>query len=173
MSFIFLTLFKKVRRNAQVYLFHILRRYLFSYQVIINRILELLNNPGESDHDQIKGCLYILLGNDSIFIPTKHSWTLLEKLWPALARTMHATKISTQNLLDRIMEKIGKQFDSPAIIEDTNDLSIKAAVELWRSLDEQELKSRDQMREQRNQTNIRLYNNLMETLNSLFYGDPL
>jgi len=86
---------------------------------------------------------------------------------------MHATKTTTQNLLDRIMEKIGKQFDSPAIIEDTNDLSIKAAVELWRPLDEHELKSRDKMREERNEANIRSYNNLMETLNSLFYGDPL
>lgn len=156
-----------------MYLFHILRRYLFSYQVIINRILELLNNPGESDHDQIKGCLYILLGNDSIFIPTKHSWTLLERLWPSLARTKHATKISTQNLIDRIMEKIGKQFDSPAIIENTNDVAIKAAVNVWRSLNEVELKSRDQLRAERNEANIRSYNNLMETLNSLFYGDPL
>jgi hypothetical protein len=86
---------------------------------------------------------------------------------------MHATKISTQNLLDRIMEKIGKQFDSPAIIEDTNDVSIKVAVELWRPLDDRELISRDQMREDRNKANIRSYNNLMETLNSLFYGDPL
>ncbi|CAF4255170.1 unnamed protein product, partial [Adineta steineri] len=163
----------EVRRNAQVYLFHILRRYLFSYQVIIDRILELLDKPGEADHDQIKGCLYILLGNDSIFIPTKHSWTLLEKLWPSLARTMHATKISTQNLLDRIMEKIGKQFDTPAIIEDTNDVAMKAAIDLWRPLDANELQSRDQMRDERNQANIRSYNNLMEILNSLFYGDPL
>ena len=156
-----------------MYLFHILRRYLFSYQVIISRILELLDNPSESDHDQIKGCLYILLGNDSIFIPTKHSWTLLERLWPSLARTKHATKISTQNLIDRIMEKIGKQFDSPAIIENTNDVAIRAAMNLWRSLDESELRSRDQLRAERNEANIRSYNNLMETLNSLFYGDPL
>ncbi|CAF4504295.1 unnamed protein product, partial [Rotaria socialis] len=163
----------EVRRNAQVYLFHILRRYLFSYQVVIDRILELLDNPGEADHDQIKGCLYILLGNESIFIPTKHSWTLLEKLWPTLARTMHATKISTQKLLDRIMEKIGKQFDTPAIVEDTNDLSIKAAIELWRPLEEHELISREQMREKRNQANIQSYNNLMETLNSLFYNQLL
>ncbi|CAF1622524.1 unnamed protein product, partial [Adineta ricciae] len=165
--------YSEVRRNAQVYLFHILRRYLFSYQVIIDRILELLNSPGEADHDQIKGCLYILLGNDSIFIPTKHSWTLLEKLWPSLARTKHATKISTQNLLDRIMEKIGKQFDTPAITEDTNDASVQAAVALWRPLDASELVSRDQLREERNQANILSYNNLMETLNALFYGDVL
>jgi hypothetical protein len=71
------------------------------------------------------------------------------------------------------MEKIGKQFDTPAIIEDTNDISNKAAVQLWRPLEEHELNSRDRMREERNQANIGSYNNLMETLNSLFYGDPL
>ena len=97
----------------------------------------------------------------------------MEKLWPAISRTMHATKISTQKLIDRIMEKIGKQFDTPAITEDTNDISIKAAVELWRPLDAIELKSRDQLREERNQANIQSYNNLLETLNSLFYGTPL
>lgn len=86
---------------------------------------------------------------------------------------MHATKISTQNLLDRIMEKVGKQFDTPAIIEDTNDTSIKAAIELWRPLDEHELKSRDQMRQDRNEANIQSYNNLVKKLDSLFYGEPL
>ncbi|UJR35822.1 hypothetical protein I4U23_028569 [Adineta vaga] len=165
--------YSEVRRNAQVYLFHILRRYLFSYQVIIDRILELLNSPDEADHDQIKGCLYILLGNDSIFIPTKHSWTLLEKLWPSLARTVHATKVSTQNLLDRIMEKIGKQFDTPAVTEDINDASVQAAISLWRPLEANELTFRDQLREERNQANIQSYNNVMETLNSLFYGNVL
>lgn len=133
----------------------------------------MLDSPGEADHDQIKGCLYILLGNDSIFIPTKHSWTLLEKLWPVLARTMHATKLSTQKLLDRIMEKIGKQFDTPAIIEDTDDPSRKAAADLWRPLESHELQARDQMREERNQANIQSYTNLMETLNSLFYNHKL
>ena len=97
----------------------------------------------------------------------------MERLWPSLARTKHALKISTQNLIDRIMEKIGKQFDSPAIVEDTNDVAIQAAVDLWRPLDDVELKLRDQSRAQRNEANIRSYNNLMETLNSLFYGDLL
>ena len=163
----------QVRRNAQIYLFNILRRYLFSYQVIIDRILELLDSPDDADHDQIKGCLYILLGNDSIFIPTKHSWTLLERLWPALARTKHATKKSTQNLIDRIMENIGKQFDTPAITEDTSDEAMKAAVDLWRPVNEDDRQSRDRIRDARNQANIHSYNNLLETLNSLFYGEPL
>jgi hypothetical protein len=71
------------------------------------------------------------------------------------------------------MEKIGKQFDTPAIVEDTNEISMKAAADLWRPLKQDELESRDRMREKRNEDNIQSYNNLMETLNSLFYGDPL
>ncbi|CAF1939925.1 unnamed protein product [Rotaria magnacalcarata] len=165
--------YSEIRRDAQVYLFDILKRYLFSYNVVVDHILELLNTQDEVDHDRIKGCLYVLLGNDSVFLPAKHSWSLLEKLWPSIAGTMHATKISTQNLLDQILEKIFKQFDTLAIIEDTNAISIRAAVALWRPLEPKEVKPYDQTREERNQANIQSYNNLMEALNSLYHGDRL
>ena len=98
---------------------------------------------------------------------------MLEKLWPAMARTTHAKKPTTQRLMDHINETIGKQFDTQALIEDTNEISRKAAADLWKPLDANELISRDQLREQRNETNIRSYNNLMETLNSLLRGDSL
>jgi thiamine pyrophosphate-dependent acetolactate synthase large subunit-like protein len=151
----------------------VLNRYIFSYQVIVDRIIQLLDSPGEADHDQIKGCLYILLGNHSFFLPTKHSWSMIEKLWPAMARTIHAKKPTTQRLLDHINETIGKQFDTQALIEDTNETSRQVAADLWRPLQSNELESRDRLREERNQENIRSYNHLMETLNSLLTGDAL
>ena len=80
-----------------------LSRFFFSYQVILDRIVELLNKSDEVDHDKIKGCLYIILGNDSIFLPSKHSWVILEKLWPSIASTKHAVKLSTQNLINCII----------------------------------------------------------------------
>ncbi len=132
-----------------------------------------MDSPGDADHDQIKGCLYILLGNHAFFLPTKHSWAMLEKLWPAMARTTHAKKPTTQRLMDHINETIGKQFDTQALIEDTNEISRKAAADLWRPLEEKELEARDQLREQRNEENIKSYNNLMETLNSLLRGDAM
>ncbi|CAF3400805.1 unnamed protein product [Rotaria socialis] len=165
--------YSEVRRNAQVSLFNMLQRYLFSYTVVVDRILELLNAQGEADHDEIKGCLYILLGNDSIFLPTIHSWRLHEKLWPSIARTMHATKTSTQNLIDQIVKRISKLFNTPAIIEDTNDTSIRAAAALWRPLEPKEMETCDKIREERNQQNIQSYNNLMKTLNSLLNDDRL
>ncbi|CAF4659701.1 unnamed protein product [Rotaria sp. Silwood1] len=165
--------YSEVRRDAQGYLFSVLNRYLFSYQVIVDRIIELLNSPGEADHDQIKGCLYILLGNHSFFLPTKHSWSMIEKLWPAMARTTHAKKPTTQRLMDHINETIGKQYDTQALIEDTNDISRKAAVDLWKPLEANELESKNILRLQRNEENVKSYINLMETLNSLLRGDSL
>lgn len=98
---------------------------------------------------------------------------MIERLWPAMVRTTHAKKPTTQRLLDHINETIGKQFDTQALIEDTNEISRTAAADLWRPLTDNELQSRDQLREQRNDDNIRSYKNLMETLNSLLRGDSL
>ncbi|CAF1410376.1 unnamed protein product, partial [Rotaria sordida] len=98
--------YSEVRRQAQIYLFTMFSQFFFSYQVIVDRIIELLDKSDEVDHDEIKGCLYILLGNESFFLPTKHSWAMLEKLWPSIACTKHARKLSTQNLINCIMEKI-------------------------------------------------------------------
>ncbi len=160
----------KVRRQAQSYLFTVLSRFFFSYQLILDRIVELLNSSNDIDHDQIKGCLYVLLGNDSLFLPTKHSWMILEKLWPSIASTRHATKLSTQNLINCIMEKMCKRFNTIAIIEDTNEISRQAAVDLWRK---HELQLYNQTREERNEENIQSYNRLMEKLSSLFSMNSL
>jgi proteasome activator subunit 4 len=160
----------KVRRQAQSYLFTVLSRFFFSYQLILDRIVELLNSSNDIDHDQIKGCLYVLLGNDSLFLPTKHSWMILEKLWPSIASTRHATKLSTQNLINCIMEKMCKRFNTIAIIEDTNEISRQAAVDLWCK---HELQLYNQTREERNEENIQSYNRLMEKLSSLFSMNSL
>ncbi|CAF0736207.1 unnamed protein product [Didymodactylos carnosus] len=162
----------EVRRDAQGYLFSVLNRYLFSYQVILERILTLLSSTEEIDHDIIKGCLYVLLGNHSFFMPTKHSWSMIEKLWPALARVT-VKKPTAQRLIDHINETIGKQFDTQSLIEDTNDESIKAAEKIWRPLTGKELEQRNEIRQKRNDDNVKAYTNLMENLNSLLTGDQL
>jgi hypothetical protein len=71
------------------------------------------------------------------------------------------------------MEKMCKRFNTIAIFEDTNEISRKAAVDLWRLLDEHELQVYCQIREERNEENIQSYNNLMEKLTSLFSTNPL
>jgi hypothetical protein len=47
----------QVRRKSQEELFFILKHYQCLHQVIIDRIVELLDSPGEADHDQVKVCL--------------------------------------------------------------------------------------------------------------------
>jgi hypothetical protein len=86
---------------------------------------------------------------------------------------VHATKISTQDLIDQIVIKIFLQFDTPSIIEDTNAISIHAATVLWRPLESKEVETRDQIRNERNQTNTQSYYNLMEALNSLYNSNQL
>ncbi|CAF3727711.1 unnamed protein product [Rotaria sp. Silwood1] len=150
-----------------------LSRFFLSYQIILDRIIELLTKSDEVDHDEIKGCLYILLGNETIFLPTKHSWRVLEKLWPPIAYTKHAIKLSTQNLINCIMEKIYKRFNTVAIVENTNEISKQVAINLWRSLEKHEFELYNPIHEERIEGNIRSYNNLMEKLTSLFYNNVL
>ncbi|CAF2652171.1 unnamed protein product [Rotaria sp. Silwood2] len=165
--------YSEVRRQAQSYLFTMLSRFYLLYRIILDRIIELLTKSDEVDHDEIKGCLYIFLGNETIFLPTKHSWTVLEKLWPAISCTKHAIKLSTQNLINCIMEKIYKRFNTVAIIENTNEISKQAAISLWRSLEKHEFELYNRIYEERIEGNIRSYNNLMEKLISLLYNNVL
>ncbi|CAF4116021.1 unnamed protein product [Rotaria sp. Silwood2] len=46
--------YSEIRRHAQIELFSVLSRYRFSLQVIVDRIIELLNTSSEVDHDQFK-----------------------------------------------------------------------------------------------------------------------
>ncbi|CAF4903678.1 unnamed protein product, partial [Rotaria sp. Silwood1] len=165
--------YSEVRRQAQIYLFTMLSHFFFSHQIILDRIIELLDKTDDVDHDEIKGCLYILLGNESFFLPTKHSWKILEKLWPSIACTKHARKLSTQNLINCIMEKIYKRFNSIAIIENINDISKQKAIDLWRKLEKHELDLYNRIHEKRIEININSYNNLMEKLASSFYNHVL
>jgi hypothetical protein len=159
----------QIRRKAQFELFDILNQYHFSFEIIVDRIVELLNSSNETDHDQIKGCLYILYGNTSFFLPTKNSWKMMEKLWPAIAVVKQANKVSTQNLIINIQNKIVKSFVTHALIQDTNEMSMQSAVDLWRPLKPSEM----EMSNECNRTNVQSYNNLMETLNSMLKRETL
>ncbi|CAF0768198.1 unnamed protein product [Adineta steineri] len=158
--------YSEVRYQAQKELFDILNCYHFSFQLIVDRIVDLLNMSNEVDHYQIKGCLHILLGNDSFFLPTEYSWAMKEKLWPSIVRITHENQISTRNLIEDITDKVNEKFVTEVIIQSTNEISKRAAAALWRTLDTNEMKVCYQ-------TNIQSYNSLMETLSSLLNEDIL
>ncbi|CAF4174719.1 unnamed protein product [Rotaria sp. Silwood2] len=159
--------YSEIRCNAQVKLFSILNEFSFAYQVIVDRINELLNKQAEIDHDQIKGCLYILLGDDSFFLPTQHWWTMMERLWPSIVRLNHTNKLSITNVIDEISTKIIEEFHTPPLIENINKMSVDSAVTLWRQLNSGEMK----ICEEQHRNKIQSYNNLMEMLNTLLNDD--
>ncbi|CAF3248683.1 unnamed protein product [Rotaria sp. Silwood2] len=159
----------EVRRIAQMELFAILNRYYFGFEVIVDRLVALLNSFDEVNHNQIKGCFHILHGNYSFFFPTKYSWKMMNNLWPAIVSAKHVTKNSTQKLINDVSKRISKTFSTKDIIQNTNETAKHAAATLWRRLNSSEMKTC----EESNRTNIQLYNHLMETLNSLLIGDTL
>ncbi len=102
-------------------------------------------------------------------MPTEHSWTMKEKLWPAIVRMADATKNSIQDLVQSIYKQICEKFATQAIIQYTNDISIQAASILWYSLELGEMETHKRF----NQSDIASYNNLMETLNTLLIDDTV
>jgi hypothetical protein len=99
---------------------------------------------------------------------------MLNKLWPAIASTPHATKPSTQNLINIIMEKICQRYNTIAIVEHTNDRSRMAAIDLWRPLsDENELLAYRRLHNERSQMDTHAYHCLMETLTTMIKQQSL
>ncbi len=109
-----------VRKEAQSKLFTLLSHYPYSSQIIVPKIVALLNRCSKeaSDserltHEQLKGCLYLLKGNnlqDSLMV--KQNWNVLSEIWPALFKCQNFEKPSVQVLLDKIYFNANKDHDS-------------------------------------------------------------
>ena len=109
-----------VRKEAQTRLFSLLSHYPYSSQIMVPKIVGLLKRccreTPESErltHEQLKGCLYLLKGNnlqDSLMV--KQNWSILAEIWPALFRCQHFEKPSVQALLDKIYFNANKDHDS-------------------------------------------------------------
>ena len=107
-----------VRKDAQAQLFSLLAHYPYSSLLLAPKLVDLLNrcnsNAGDGndeskiEHDQLKGCLYLLSGNsvnESLMV--KQNWRIISAVWPALFRCQQFEKPSIQTLLDRIYFKVG------------------------------------------------------------------
>ncbi|RNA03229.1 proteasome activator complex subunit 4B-like [Brachionus plicatilis] len=112
------SVYASVRKDAQSQLFSFLSHYPHSNLVIVPKVVAMLNKCNTNDeskltHDQLKGCLYIISGNnylDSLMI--KQNWSVLNQLWPVLLRCQSYEKPSVQALLDKIYVRLDKDFDS-------------------------------------------------------------
>ena len=88
----------------------------------------------------------------------------MKQLWPSIVRRSHTKELSIQKLVQAINIKIEKQFSTLALINNTNEISERAAIALWRSLEQNEMEIGKQMREKLHQSNIQSYNVLIDTL---------
>jgi proteasome activator subunit 4 len=114
------SLYAVVRKDAQTQLFTVMSQYPYSNLIIVPKIVEMLNRSNLLDtdsnkltHDQLKGCLYLLRGNniqDSLMI--KQNWNVIGIIWPAFLKCQDFEKPSIQALLDKIYFKANKDYDS-------------------------------------------------------------
>jgi hypothetical protein len=137
--------------------------------LIIDRIVEILNKSNTSNLDQIKGCLHTLCGDNTFFLPTKHSWAMKEKIWPAIARMAQTTEISINNLIQNIQKDMYEIYFTHVIIQRTDELAKNTAAALWHPLELSEIEKRQRS----NENDASSYRNLMEALNSLLQNDKL
>ncbi|CAF1329744.1 unnamed protein product [Adineta steineri] len=165
--------YREVRIKAQEELFHFVDHYNLSWTIFLDRIIELLNNSNNINHHKIKGCLYILLGNQKFFLPLKHSWIMMEKLWPLIVRLNHTNKISIQNLIKSIQRRIENEFKSQSLIYKIDNKSQSIATHLWRQLETNEIEIGNEIREKRHKINFQSYYNLIDTLNLLLREEIL
>lgn len=136
------SLYAVVRREAQSQLFSLVSHYPYSSQLIVPKIAHLLNKYNEETdetkkhaHDQLKGCLYLLLGNnlqDSFMI--KQNWKIISSIWPAVFKCRYFEKSTIQDLLEKIYCKLDKDFDSFDNRIRFDSATVKMALELSPSI---------------------------------------
>ncbi|CAF1187532.1 unnamed protein product [Didymodactylos carnosus] len=119
--------YSEVRCKAQCELFCMLNHYEYSFQVIVDRIVKLLNTLGEGNHDQIKGLfrnfglafldnfmeqLYVLIG-ENIKDKEKGSHRLTAEI---VAGMIRGSKYWTLDMLDELWKKL-----EPFLMEENID----------------------------------------------------
>ncbi|CAM2708912.1 unnamed protein product [Rotaria socialis] len=135
--------YSEVRRYAQSELFYFFFLYYYSWEIIVDRVADLLNSSKDTDDNEIKGCLHILNGDSSFFLLTKNSWTIMKKLWPSIVRRSPMKKLSVQRLIQDIKKKIETQFVTIALVDEINQAAVQAASTLWRPLESNEIQIGD------------------------------
>ena len=68
-----------------------------------------------------------------------------ERLWPAIVSISHDTEMSALNLIENIGKKILDTFVSNVIIQNTNELSKHAALDLWHLLESNEIETPEEI----------------------------
>ncbi|CAK9822685.1 Proteasome activator complex subunit 4 [Anthophora retusa] len=103
----------------------------FSWKIIVPKLLDILKQDSEADHDAYKGALHILFGIQENSIRMKLDWDTLRDLWSALEFSKPSEKLSIIRLKENIVKLIDTQFSTIPITLEMPNACTKIATTLW------------------------------------------
>ncbi|OAD56880.1 Proteasome activator complex subunit 4 [Eufriesea mexicana] len=118
-----------VRGQAQCILSRAFHYLPFSCRFIVPKLLDVLKEDPEIDHDAYEGALHVLLKCQETI--TKHDWNILKDLWTAMVLSKPSEKLSIIRLKENIMRFISKQFSTIAITFEIPNKCSEIATVLW------------------------------------------
>lgn len=107
--------YSEVRIRSQKKLFTAVSMFPYSYTVLTPFLKRSLQVDAKTNHEEFKGCLYVLLGPKSTPIITRHDWGFVRDIWPKLVTSTPSEKPSVINLMNLIIEAVHKHFPTIAI----------------------------------------------------------
>ncbi|PBC33887.1 Proteasome activator complex subunit [Apis cerana cerana] len=120
-----------VRWQAQNVLVQAFLYLPFSCRIIIPKLLDVLREDPEADHDAYEGALHVLLDSQDTF--TKHDWNILRDLWTTMVLSKPSEKLSIIRLKEDIARFISKQFSTIAITFKIPNTCLEIATALWKT----------------------------------------
>lgn len=105
----------EVRVRAQKKLFLAVSSFPYAYSALTPLIKTTLQMDCRSNHEEFKGCLYVLLGPKSTPIIARHDWTFVSEIWPCLVTSTPSEKPSVINLMNLMVDAVHKHFPTISI----------------------------------------------------------
>jgi len=91
--------YMQVRKSAQSALGHGFHVFAYSYRRMLDDVTKFLKNEDQDvEHHQLKGALYLVLGQSKRTLVARRSWDVSAKLWPALVRVQQCERPSVIQL---------------------------------------------------------------------------
>ncbi|CAF4390997.1 unnamed protein product, partial [Adineta steineri] len=98
---------------------------------------------------------------------------MLNNILPLIIRRNHTNRLSILNLIERIRQKIEAEFTTQILIPSIDQQAECAAIELWHSLEINEIELSKQICKQRREINLVSYYHLIDTLHLLLRDKTL
>ncbi|KAL3286253.1 hypothetical protein HHI36_000763 [Cryptolaemus montrouzieri] len=130
--------YRDVRVYSQSKLLPLINYFPYSYTLLTEKFKEILQMNTEENHEQFKGCLYILNGSKNSPIIIRQNWKFISEIWPLLVNSMPSEKPSIINLITQISESVSTNFLTPGINFELPDQVLQTVQKLYYKLSELE-----------------------------------